>query len=145
MPDGDAACFLDTNIWVYAFLPEGSAPEKRAIAQKLVTRANVFSSPQVVNEFCANAVRTKRFSEAQIVAAIESFYHRCRIVEPTKAVLLDASALRNEYSLSFWDSLVVASALEAEVPTLYSEDMHDGLRVRTKLRIVNPFARSRVG
>lgn len=50
-----------------------------------------------------------------------------------------ASDLRTQYSLSFWDNLIIASALEAEVSTLYSEDMQDGLIISEQIEIVNPF------
>jgi predicted nucleic acid-binding protein len=38
-------------------------------------------------------------------------------------VVKNASRLRQQYSFSFWDSLIIASALEAGVTLLYSEDM----------------------
>ncbi len=54
-------------------------------------------------------------------------------------ILLKASELRMKYSLSFWDSLIVASALAANAEILYSEDMQNGLLIENKLRIINPF------
>jgi predicted nucleic acid-binding protein len=45
-----------------------------------------------------------------------------------------------KYSLSYWDSVIVASALETGAATLFSEDMQNGLLVNGELRIVNPFA-----
>ena len=50
-----------------------------------------------------------------------------------------AFALRNKYGLSFWDSLIVASAMENEAGILYSEDMHNELLINKKLKIINPF------
>jgi len=41
--------------------------------------------------------------------------------------------------LSFWDSLIVASALSADVDILYSEDMQNGLIIAEKLQIINTF------
>jgi predicted nucleic acid-binding protein len=41
--------------------------------------------------------------------------------------------------LSYWDSLIVATALEADATLLYSEDMHHDLWINARLRIVNPF------
>ena len=49
-----------------------------------------------------------------------------------------ASHLRQIYSFSYWDSNIVAAALEAQSMVLYPEDMHDGLLVNDQLRIVNP-------
>ena len=54
-------------------------------------------------------------------------------------VVKNASSLRQQYSFSFWDSLIIASALEAGVTLLYSEDMQDGILVAGTLEIINPF------
>ena len=53
--------------------------------------------------------------------------------------MLSASELREAYSLSYWDSLIAATALEAGAAILYSEDMQDGLWINARLQIVNPF------
>jgi predicted nucleic acid-binding protein len=49
------------------------------------------------------------------------------------------SALRRQCGLSFWDSLIAAAALMSGSEILYSEDMHHGLMLGERLRIVNPF------
>lgn len=46
--------------------------------------------------------------------------------------------LKKEYSLSFWDRLLIATCLEAGVRRLYSEDFSGYVRVES-LEIVNPF------
>jgi predicted nucleic acid-binding protein len=53
--------------------------------------------------------------------------------------LLEATELRSRYQLSFWDSLIVSSALSAKVNILLSEDMQNGLVIENTLEIVNPF------
>jgi hypothetical protein len=57
----------------------------------------------------------------------------------SKALLLKASALREQYAFSFWDSTIVSSALHAGASVLYSEDMQAGLVVENQVRIINPF------
>jgi predicted nucleic acid-binding protein len=47
--------------------------------------------------------------------------------------------LAKRYSLSHWDSLIVAAALMADCRTLYSEDMQHGLVFDKQLAVVNPF------
>jgi len=54
------------------------------------------------------------------------------------ADLITASTLRLNYSFSYLDSLIVASALNNKCAILYSEDMQDGLQVHNKLKIINP-------
>ncbi len=70
---------------------------------------------------------------------IESFYAKYLVMELSKPLLLKASALREQYAFSFWDSLIVSSALSADASALYSEDMQDGLVIEDRLRIINPF------
>ena len=45
---------------------------------------------------------------------------------------------RLNYSFSYWNSLIVTSAINSECSVLYSEDMQDGLQVHNKLEIINP-------
>jgi predicted nucleic acid-binding protein len=52
---------------------------------------------------------------------------------------LKASQVRQQYLLSFWDSIIVASALTAGVSVLYSEDMQHGLMIEEQLQVRNPF------
>lgn len=57
---------------------------------------------------------------------------------PTIPVIHTALDLNTRYSLSHWDSMLVAACIEAGVTTLYSEDMADGADY-DGVRIVNPF------
>jgi predicted nucleic acid-binding protein len=95
---------------------------------------------QVINEICVNLIKKAGFTEEQISQLIEALYEKYPIVEADESILLDASQLRREYALSFWDSTVVASALAADANVLYSEDMQDGLVIRETLEIKNPLA-----
>jgi predicted nucleic acid-binding protein len=47
--------------------------------------------------------------------------------------------IRERYSFPWYDSLIVATALEAGCDTLYSEDMQNGQEIEGRLRIINPF------
>ena len=48
-------------------------------------------------------------------------------------------AIAERYGLPTFDAMIVASALDADCDQLWSEDMHHGLVVETRLRIENPF------
>jgi predicted nucleic acid-binding protein len=132
-------CFVDSNIWLYAFV-EGNAPQKTVQAKALLEAIPaIIVSPQVVNEVCVNLLKKAPFSELQVQQLIEAFYTKYEMMEMSKALLLQASALRARFAFSFWDSMIVASALHAEASALYSEDMQDGLVVENRVRIINPF------
>jgi len=136
--DAEALCFIDTNIWLYAFI-ESQDPEKTIVAKSVIQNHEVVVSPQVVNEVCVNLIKKVRFDEPSIQDLIASFYTKYRVVDISREVLLKASQLRQRYQVSFWDSLIVSSALSAGATVVYSEDMQAGLVVDQRLRIVNPF------
>lgn len=139
MPGNQATtCFIDTNIWLYAFI-ETDDTTKSATARTLIQESEPIVSIQVINEVCVNLLRRANFTEEQVSRLVESFYEKYRVIELTKSVLLMASQLRQRYSLSFWDSTIVATALSAGVSVLYSEDMQPGLTIEEQLQVHNPF------
>jgi predicted nucleic acid-binding protein len=91
---------------------------------------------------CINLIKKAQFSEQPVQQLIESFYAKYIVVELSKPLLLKASALREQYVFSFWDSLIVSSALSADALALYSEDMQDGLVVEDRLRDHQPLQRA---
>jgi predicted nucleic acid-binding protein len=129
--------FIDTNVWLYALVAGDHA--KSAAAASLLQRSSIAISGQVINEVCVNLIRKANFGEPDVRTLIESFYGKCLVVGLDKSVLLRASELRDRYSLSFWDSTIIASALHCQATILYSEDLQHGLLIDGVLRIVNPF------
>jgi predicted nucleic acid-binding protein len=131
-------CFVDTNIWLYAFI-EGSEPEKSQAARALLQACQPIISVQVINEVCVNLIKKAHFTEEQIRQLIETFYETYPVVILDQAILVDASQLRQQYSLSFWDSMILASALEAQLKIVYTEDIQHGLVIEDRLKVINPF------
>jgi predicted nucleic acid-binding protein len=131
-------CFIDTNIWLYAFL-ETQGSKKSTMARSVIREKDITISTQIINEVCVNLIKKVQFSEENIQKLIISFYEKYPVIEITKGILLKASELRGQNRLSFWDSVIVASALYSNIDVLYSEDMQDGFMGENKLRIVNPF------
>ncbi|MBU1599858.1 PIN domain-containing protein [bacterium] len=126
--------FVDTNIWLYAFL-NGQDDPKHATAKTLLQQqCKPVISTQVINEVCLNLLKKVKFTEKQIGQLIESFYEKYRVIQFGRIVLLEAPGLRQRYSLSFWDSLIISSALQSNASILYSEDMQDRLVVDNRLR-----------
>ncbi len=112
---------------------------KRSIAVTLINTQDIIISTQVINEVCSVLSRKAAFNEAQIKQIIQEFYSGCIIADFNLTILLNASDLRIRYGFSFWDGLIVASALFTDAANLYSEDMQDGLIVSNRLEIKNPF------
>ncbi|MBE9144935.1 PIN domain-containing protein [Planktothrix mougeotii] len=136
--------FCDSNLWLYQFLidPDSDRSEeikKHNIAINLTNQKNILISTQVINEVCAVLCKKAKLSEIKIRQIIEEFYQGCIVMDINRNIIVIASDLRTQYNFSFWDSLIVASALSGGADTLYSEDMQDGLIVSQQLTIINPF------
>ena len=134
------AC-VDTNLWFYALAcPAVGEETKHQAARRLINEINrPLVTPQILNELTFNLLRKRAWSEPEMRELMVDLRRRCRFFVPGADWHEQASALREKYKLSFWDSLVVASASTAGCDVLFSEDMQHGLRINT-LEIVNPFA-----
>ena len=132
--------FIDSNIWLYLFIQDNK--EKYKMVEKYFLNnslnANFIISYQVVNEI-SNILLKNKFQETEIRESIENLFKICTIQEFNKEIILTASSIREKYSFSFWDSIIVGSALFSRCNTLISEDMQNGLIVNKKLKIINIF------
>lgn len=140
-PDSSEKCFVDSNIWLYAIIESPESAAKSVSAKAIVTERQVVST-QVVNEVCVNLLRKAQRSEDEIRRVVRAFYAQHHVMPIDELTMLAACKLREAYSLSYWDSLIVATAIEGGATVLYSEDMQHGLRIDANLRIVNPFVGS---
>ena len=134
-------CFVDTNIWLYAFI-SGSDAAKSDRARQLLrdNAASLVLSSQVINEVCVNLLKKAHIPELEIQELIRSFHQKYQVVLLDQAVQVAASELRVRFSLSFWDSLILAAAVHCGASVLYSEDLQAGLKVNERLTVRNPLA-----
>lgn len=137
--------FIDTNVLVYAF--DLKNPQKQATAKKLLKaffdKDGYFISTQIVNEFCYAALRKfspplKNEALKEFVSSLPSF----KILQIGRDTTLSALSLMDKYSLSYWDSLIAATAVANKCTILYTEDLHDKLIIEKSLKVVNPFKSS---
>ena len=141
-PDG-APFFLDTNIFVYALRATEARKKQRAlelIELALNTRRGCVSY-QVIQEFANVATRkfAKRFSAAECQQFIDAAMQPLNRVASSPELLAQALVLQEESRYSFYDSLMLAGALQVGATTIYTEDLQHYQLVRGSLRIVNPF------
>lgn len=135
--------FLDTNIFVYALL--ASEPLKRESALQLVEQALAFRtgvvSYQVIQEFANVATRkfAQRFTHEQCKQFIDAAMQPLNRVASSPALLNAALDLQHDLRYGFYDSLVIAAALQAGADALYTEDLQHNQLIGATLRIVNPF------
>jgi len=135
---------LDTNVLIYSFDDRSKPKQKRAaglIETALTTHLGVISY-QVVQEFLNAA--TRKF--ADVLHRDEAQVYLQRVLMPLCEVFPDsrlysqALSISSDIRVSFYDALIVSSALVAECRILWTEDLQDGRRIGD-LQIRNPFQR----
>ena len=131
--------FIDTNVLVYAYSNDDLL--KKAQALLALQAADAWLSTQVLIEFANVCVRKLKVAWPGVEAALTELAAEFRIHSTTPTTVVKATQLANRYSLSWFDALIVAAALECNCETLYSEDMQHGLLIERSLRVVNPFLR----
>ena len=136
--------FVDTNILLYAF--DSTEPDKHSSAKKLLERLweqqNGCISVQVLQEFFVNATRKLKKPLTRIEArAVLEDYSLWIIHVPSAAEVIMATTLMDTTSISFWDAMMVTSALELDCRVVWSEDLNAGQKING-LEIHNPFAYS---
>ncbi|MBA2344366.1 MAG: PIN domain-containing protein [Rubrobacter sp.] len=133
--------FFDTNVLLYLF--DTGEPEKKARAQEVVEREiradRAVLSTQVLQEFYVNVTR-KLASPLPPEVAEERVrdYSRLPLVRVDATLILSAIDRSQRMSFSFWDALIVESAILAGADRLLTEDLQHGQEIED-LRIENPF------
>ncbi len=131
--------FVDTNVLVYAH--DRNAVTKREPAAALLARLfrerTGALSTQVCIEFYVAATRKLQVSSEHAEAVIKDLgpwlLHR-----PTHADVVNSIRLQRRHQLSWWDAMIVNSAIEMEARILWSEDLSDGQRFG-RVTVRNPF------
>jgi predicted nucleic acid-binding protein len=134
--------FLDTNIFVYSF--DRGSPTKLRRSTELIERAVItrtgITSYQVVQEFFNVALR--KFAKPMTLDEAEQYlgavFRSIMTINSSLALYSEALRIVRRYRYSWFDSLILAAALEGQCSVLYSEDLQHGQKVGN-LRIENPF------
>ena len=127
---------LDSNILIYNHSLDFA--DKRDIVRKFFNENPIVSS-QVISEYLNVMKRNFHMQKSELMNLCFVWLEKC-IVQPVVLSTLKLSQnLVNYYDFQIFDGIIVASALEAGCEILYSEDLHNGLIVENKLKIINPF------
>ena len=134
--------FLDTNVFVYEF--DSRAPAKTAKASELIrtalrTKRGVVSY-QVIQEFFNVAFKSfaKPFPVDDAGNYLRTIFTPLLAVHSSPRLYFEAIRIKDSHRLSWYDSLIVSAALQADCETLYTEDLQDGRKLEG-LTIQNPF------
>lgn len=133
--------FVDTNVIVYAY--DRDAGEKHGVAADIMKdlwRSGLGTiSTQILQEFFVTL--TKKISAPMDISVVRETIRR---LSKWDVLLIDvdtiirATELQERYKYSFWDSLIIASAIAGGARTILSEDLADGQTIQG-ITIKNPF------
>jgi predicted nucleic acid-binding protein len=129
-----AEAFLDTNVLLYVVSGDSA---KAGRAEELIASGGVISV-QVLNEFASVALRKFAMGLPEIREVLSTVRAICSVEQLSEKTHDLALELTERFQLSFYDSLIVATAILANCSILYSEDMQDAQTIES-VTIQNPF------
>ncbi|MCX7423581.1 MAG: PIN domain-containing protein [Planctomycetia bacterium] len=135
---------VDTNVLLYSL--DASEPAKRGMAQELLRDLRTSSDRTILpwQVLCETTSQLRSWSHKKRISVetANSYIQSFRGIFPIKiprAVVFDyALELFERFSLSHWDSLLIAACADAGVTRLYSEDMGHGMDF-DGVFVINPF------
>lgn len=141
MKDNIDLQFVDTNILLYAY--DVSAGKKHEIAKELLkelwdTRKGCLNT-QVLQEFYVTITKKvkKPLSPSQ-ASQIISDLGVWNLDTPDVGDILEAIKISQRYIISFWDSLIICSAINLDCDIIWSEDLNSE-QYFDKVKVINPF------
>jgi predicted nucleic acid-binding protein len=134
----DTRTFIDTNILIYAF--SLNEPAKQKMALNYLDKCIPVISTQVVKEFSNVLLKKKTsFNSKQIKGLINEIITVAEVIDEDVSHILKALELKEQYGYSFYDCLIIATAIHSNCSVLLSEDLQNNQIIDDKLKILNPF------
>lgn len=134
MPD---KVFIDTNVLIYFISSEEG--KKMKAKEVIFSSQEVFISSQVISEFISVCFSKELLGLEEIITLVNDLIEALRFSSVEESTIKKALQVKKDSKYSYWDSLIIASALENNCSILYTEDMQDGQVVDGNLTITNPF------
>lgn len=134
--------FFDTNVFLYAFLDQGS--EKKNVAIKLITDAvrdgDGWISTQVIREFSNVMLKKSGKSVGEVKQAL-ALFDKFKVIEDTVHLAVRALEVKERYGTQYFDSVLIVTAEKGLCDVMYTEDLNDGQEY-CRVKSINPFKRA---
>ncbi len=132
--------FVDTNLWIYLH-SEHSIGEKSKKAVSLIDEyfESIVISTQVLGEIFSVLIQKGIKKKEEAKEIIYNLLEHFKVVNISEQTLRSGIELCLRYNFSYWDSQIIASALESGCNILFTEDMQHGQVIEGILTIKNPF------
>jgi len=130
--------FFDSNIIVYCY--SATEPDKQKKVFSIIDNCKFpFISSQVLHEFCNVAHKKFHADDINVNTALTEIERLFYIHLNCITTVREANDIKHKYKFSFYDSLIIAAALECNCKILYSEDLQHKQVIENSLTIINPF------
>ena len=129
--------FLDSNILVNCY--STSDFNKQSVARALAAQNNTYISTQVINETINVMSKKYQLPWIDLKQLIIDFDNNFIVQQLSTEDIMYACSIADRYQLSFFDSLILASAIKSQCSIIYSEDMQHTQIIDKTIKIINPF------
>lgn len=140
MPD---KYFFDTNLWIYLFLDSKDTDDrkKKRKVEKLINEDDIgiVVSTQVLNKICSVLLKKYRIKADSIKEHLERMLDIVEVNILTEQNTLRSLSLLEKYNFSFYDAVIISSAIESGCSIILSEDLQSEMIIEGNLKIINPF------
>jgi len=130
--------FLDTNILVYFY--SETEKNKQNIALNVLNMHDCITNIHAMCESSNVWMKKYKWNPAKTKEHLNNIELVCDEILPVQRKTVDkAIDIKERYGFSFYDCLMLASAIEGNCQIIFTEDMSDGQIINDTLKIVNPF------
>lgn len=127
--------FLDTPLLLYLLSADSG---KADVAEELLRKGGIISV-QVLSEFTSVCSRKLKMSYGEIREILTTINMVLDVRDLTPTIHETALDIAERYGYSFYDSMILAAAINAGCSLVHTEDFHSGQHIQDCLLIVNPF------
>jgi len=129
--------FLDTNALIYFY--SDTEPMKKIICAKAFVNYTCCTSIQALKELCNVFIKKFKYEQKLISRIVDKICAKFEVHSISDETIKEGLRLNERYKYSFYDCLMLASAIEAGCGKIFSEDMQDGQVIEDGLVIENIF------
>ena len=133
----NAKAFMDTNVFIYLYSEDEGWKQKRVY--NALETYNCVTSIQVLNEFSNVCLKKLKMPAISIKAALDEIANGFTVLPTGIETDKHALIIHEKYGYSYYDCLILASALASACEYLLTEDMADGQIIDNQLKILNIF------
>src|SRR6185312_1419209 len=133
----NANIFFDTNVILYSYSIVND--QKNLISKNLIRSTQSIISTQVLQEMCNVLIKKFNLDMTSISNALSEMELNFDVRINTTETIRNALKIHFKYLYSYYDSLIISSALENKCSVLYSEDLQHNQKIENTLTILNPF------